>query len=348
MFHLATPSLDPKAASNAAAKVHDPGIRWVGGVAFRPDGAQLAAAGTRQTIALWSFARGKLERTLEAPMGSGFALSYNHAGTRLAFAGSDRSARIFDLKKLTDPLILSDHEEGIASIAFSHDDKWIATGGGDPLEIIQTPIGKFARAGTENRTIRLWDSATGAERKTLPGPIGSIHAVAFSPDDEYLVSAGADGSVRVWSLETCEALFSLKEHNSPLLALALSPDGTRIAAGGEDRTISIWDTGRLVHTLEGHTNFVMGLAFSPDGRRLASAGADQTVRIWDATSGGALLTLGGAQDRVHAVAFSPDGKSLAAASADGQVRVWESVPASEVRQENRDQISDLPQRAQGQ
>jgi eukaryotic-like serine/threonine-protein kinase len=321
-----------------------PVVRWVGGVAFHPHGNQLAAAGTHETVALWSRGSGLLERTLRAPMGAAFALAYNHTGTRLAFAGSDRSVRIVDVKTFGDPLILSDHEQGFASIAFSPDDKLIATGGGDPLQIIQEPIGKFAATTTQERTIRLWDAVTGAERRTLRGHIGSIHALAFGPTNSRLYSAGADGCVRVWNVETDEVIVTLKEQSSPLLSLALSPDGTKLAAGGTDKTISLWDltTPRLLKTLEGHINFVMGLIFSPDGSRLASASADQTVRIWDISRGRELLTLRGPEDRVHAVAFTPDGKSLAAASADGLVRVWESVPASELKPPEIQSAESLP------
>jgi eukaryotic-like serine/threonine-protein kinase len=308
-------------------------VRWVGGVAFRPQGNQLAAAGTHETVALWARGSGLLERTLQGPMGAAFALSYNHSGTRLAFAGSDRSVRIFDLSTFGEPLILSDHEEGIASVAFSPGGETIATGGGDPLEIIQHPIGKFAAATSENRTIRLWDATTGVDRQAFRGHVGSIHALAFSPINLRLYSAGADGYVRVWNRETGEEIFTLKEHASPLLALALSPDGAKLAAGGADKTISVWDiaTRQLSHKLEGHIGFVMGLAFIPDSLRLASAGADETVRIWDVARGREVLTLRGPEDRVHAVAFSPDGSSLAAASADGLVRVWESAPLAEVK-----------------
>jgi eukaryotic-like serine/threonine-protein kinase len=332
LFRAAKPGAELEPASTAGAPAALV-VRWVGGVAFRPDGAQLAAAGTEETVALWSPGSGRLERTLRAPMGAAFALTYNHNGTRLAFAGSDRSARIFDLKVGGEPLVLSDELEGIASIAFSPDGKTIATGGGDAPEIIQKPIGKFGRAETDDRSIRIWDAVTGAARRILRGHVGSIHALAFGPDRTPLVSAGADGCVRVWNLETGEIIFTLKEHASPLLTLALSPDGTKLASGGVDKTISYWDltTGRLIHKLEGHTNFVMGVAFSPDGSRLASAGLDQTVRIWDIARGRELLTLRGPTDRVHAVAFSPDGSSLAAASADGLVRVWESVPAAEMK-----------------
>ena len=123
-----------------------PLVRWRGGVAFRPDGAQVAAAGTDETVALWDLHSGNLERTLETPMGSAFALAYDPTGARLAFAGSDRSVWVNSLTSAAGPLVISDHMAGIASVAFSHDGKTIATGGGDAPEIVQAPIGKFAPA----------------------------------------------------------------------------------------------------------------------------------------------------------------------------------------------------------
>ena len=316
-----------------SSSVDAPLVRWRGGVAIRPDGAQLAAAGTDETVALWDLRSGKLERTLQTPMGSAFALAYDPTGARLAFAGSDRSVWIHSLKSGAEPLVISDHTEGIASVAFSHDGKTIATGGGDAPEIVQAPIGKFSPPQTDARTIRLWNASSGVPLRTLAGHTGSIHAIAFSPDDKRLISAGADGIVRVWNIETGEATLTLKDFEGPLFTLALSPDGTTVAAAGADKTIGCWDlaTGRLLHQLEGHINFVMGIAFSPDGSRLASGGLDQTVRIWDVARGRELLVLRGPRDRVHGVAFSPDGSALAAASADGLVRVWESVPAAEVK-----------------
>jgi eukaryotic-like serine/threonine-protein kinase len=309
-----------------------PLVRWRGGVAFRPDGGQVAAAGTDETVALWDLRSAKLERTLQSPMGSAFALAYDPTGTRLAFAGSDRSVWVHSVKSGAEPLVISDHMEGIASVAFTHDGKTIATGGGDAPEVVQLPMGKFTPAQSDARTIRLWNASSGVPLRTLVGHTGSIHSIAFSLDDKRLISAGADGSVRVWNVETGEAIFTLKEFEHPLFTLALSPDGTKLAAAGADKTIGCWDvaTGRLIDKLEGHINLVMSIAFSPDGSRLASGGLDQTVRIWDVTRGRELLVLRGPRDRVHGVAFSPDGISLAAASADGKVWVWESVPTADL------------------
>ncbi len=331
-FRAAKPGseLEPSSTRGAAADLL---VRWVGGVAFSPVGNQLAAAGTDETVALWTLRSGRLERTLNAPGGAAFALSYNHTGSQLAFAGSDRSVRVFGLQAGGEPRVFSDYLEGIASAAFSADGKTIATGGGDPPGVVQKPNGKVARPESDERTIRLWDTSTGAPQRTLRGHVGSIHALAFVPGKSQLVSAGADGCVRVWNLETGEVVRTLQDQPGALFTLALGPDGTKVATGGEEKTIRYWDitTGRLIHKLKGHTNFVMGVAFSPDGSRLASAAADQTVRLWDMARGAELLTLRGPEDRVHGVAFSPDGLSLAAASADGFVRVWESEPTGETQ-----------------
>ena len=57
------PSVDREAASNAAAAT----VRWVGGVAFRPDGASLRPRAPNETVALWVVGSGRLERIIQAP-----------------------------------------------------------------------------------------------------------------------------------------------------------------------------------------------------------------------------------------------------------------------------------------
>jgi eukaryotic-like serine/threonine-protein kinase len=304
------------------------GVRWVGGVSFRPSDDELAAAGTLHTLARWDAVTRRPRRTLEVSPDVVIALAYNRDGTRLAavVAGVIRSVQIWDLTTEHDPVVITDWREGLASVTFSPDGKLLATGGGNPPEIIQVPAGKSVPPESDARTIRLWDPATGKEVRALRGHVGSIYALAFSPDGTTLATAGADRDVRIWDVATGEPRVTLHGHSAAVFGLAFSPDGKLLASASADRTIRCWDldTDRQCHVLEGHTNWVMGVAFSPDGARLASAGADQTVRIWDPAGGRVVLTLRGPQDRVHGVAFSPDGSRLAGAAADGVVRVWET------------------------
>jgi WD40 repeat protein len=300
-------------------------VRWVGGVAFRPLGNELAAAGTNHTVGVWNAATGRLKHEVRDGWGVIIALAYNRAGTRLATVGTDRNVRIWDLTANEQPLVRSDLSEGLASVAFSPDGNVLATGGGAPPQVIQAPEGKFPAAENDGRTIRFWNASTGVEVRSMRGHTGSIHALAFSPDGVRFASAGADGIVRIWDAATGQLRVALEGHSSAVFGVAFSPEGTRLVSAGTDKMLRCWDTetGRLIQTLNGHTNWVMGVAFSPDGSRIASAGADQTVRIWGPSRGREVLTLRGPRDRVHGVAFSSDGEQLAGASADGVVRVWE-------------------------
>ena len=106
---------------------------------------------------------------------------------------------------------------------------------------VQPGRAALASAG-DDRTVRLWDPATGAEQATLTGHTGRVTAVAFSPDGRRLASAGEDGTVRLWDPATGAELATLTGHTGPVTAVAFSPDGRRLASAGEDRTVRLWDS----------------------------------------------------------------------------------------------------------
>ena len=151
-----------------------------------------------------------------------------------------------------------------------------------------------------------------------------VFGVAFSPHGSLLATASADGTAKVWSVNTGGLLLTFHGHEAQVHSVDFSPDGRSIVTSSQDGVAKIWDTrtGRELAALRGHAGVVWDAEFGPDGRRVATAGADNTVRLWDASTGREVLRLTGHTLPVQDVAFSPDGRVLASASDDGTVRVY--------------------------
>ena len=165
------------------------------------------------------------------------------------------------------------------------------------------------------------------------GHHGGVSACAFSADGQRIVSAGSDGSVRLWNAATGHELRVLSGHASWVRACAFSVDGQRIVSAGMDGSVRVWDagTGREERKLIGHAKGVSACAFSVDGQRIVSAGGDGSVRLWDAATGREERELIGHAGPVRACVFSADGQRIVSAGDDGSVRVWDAATGREER-----------------
>ncbi|KAF1952151.1 vegetative incompatibility protein HET-E-1 [Byssothecium circinans] len=185
--------------------------------------------------------------------------------------------------------------------------------------------GKLLASASADKTVRLWDTATGACHSTLSGHGSSVTAMAFSPDSKLVVSGSADTTIRLWSASTGAFVSVFRDHSDSVTALAVSSDSKLVASASADKTVKLWDIGRKTchSTLEGHSSTVGAIAFSPESDLIVSASADSELRLWDTKTGSCLGALSGHSGRVTCVAFSPDGKWVASGSYDKTIRLWD-------------------------
>ena len=287
---------------------------WVMGLAFSPDGTQLASVSMDGTVKIWSLLPGaETVAVSSAPASFGTRVAFSSNGTMFATNGGDGSATLWDAQTGESRLTLQGHSMEVLSVAFSADGTHFATGSLDGTAI-------------------LWDTATGKKLFTLTAHENGVRDLAFSLDGNLLASGGFDGTAKIWDVETGRLMREIAGHQGLVLGVAFSPDGTRLATSSTDATAKIWDvkSGELIFTLSGHSSGIRDLAYSPDGSLLATGSGDGTAILWNAATGSQVLTLVGHSSGIHSVAFSPDRKYLATGSEDDTAKLWDVGTGAEI------------------
>lgn len=146
--------------------------------------------------------------------------------------------------------------------------------------------------------------------------------VAFSPDSQWMASAGQDGVVQIRKVSKSTDFIEL-QHNGAVTALAYRGDGEQLAIGSNDGTVKLWQ-GPLFESGPSlkHDYSIWALAYAQDGSWLASADDHGTVIVWDVATLERILTISH-DKQVNSVNGSLDSRLLATASDDGTVQIWD-------------------------
>jgi WD40 repeat protein/serine/threonine protein kinase len=187
-----------------------------------------------------------------------------------------------------------------------------------------SPDGTTVASGSEDRSIRLWDLATGQVRAVLVGHAYPIRSLSFSPDGHTLASScHDDGEIRLW--ETATGKERTRFILGPKLeSILFTPDGKKVIAGGLDGTwIRDMGAGVSKERFLQQPATPLSMAVTPDGRTLATGNNDGTVRLWDLPSARERLVLRGPRELVWGVALTTDGRTLASGSTEPSARLWD-------------------------
>ncbi|MEZ4861240.1 MAG: effector-associated domain EAD1-containing protein [Caldilineaceae bacterium] len=173
----------------------------------------------------------------------------------------------------------------------------------------------------------LWSLTDPNTPHILPLQPKPSRALAFSPDEAWLATAGLDKKIYLWRMDHLNAKPQVLEgHTALAKSLTFSPDGQWLASAGADATVKLWSMTQVVSdtlTLGGQENNVSALVFSPDGRQLAGSDTQGQIRLWSMSTPTANpQLLAGHRDQIVAFSFSHYGHWLASASADTTIRLW--------------------------
>ncbi|MEZ6053699.1 MAG: c-type cytochrome domain-containing protein [Planctomycetaceae bacterium] len=189
------------------------------------------------------------------------------------------------------------------------------------------PMARCSTTCSYDKSIILWDVASGEQVRTLAGHNGPVYDVAFSPDGQYLVSASADDTCKVWRVADGERLDTLGQPLKEQYTCTFSPDGKTIVAGGADNRIRVWkfiskDRPRinpLLHARFAHEGAVLRVEFTTDGRNLVSVAEDRTIKVWDTTEFTERQLWEDQPDVANALAVGPDGNTFRVGRLDGSI-----------------------------
>jgi WD40 repeat protein len=253
---------------------------------FSPDGTLIASACSAGSARLWDPATGRTEGDKEPTRGSVRA-AISSDGTRLVTGDEKGTVQMWETSDLTRGVTF-EVRAAVNGVAFSPDGERVVA--------------------------------------VLSGHLGPVSGAAFSPDGKLVVTAGQDGTFRLWEAAGTQIGRALNLLG-PVNTASFSPDGKLVVTAGEDGIARVWDVEarKQVHILSSAvTGPATSAAFSPDGALVAVAKGNGTATIWNIEDleKPKVLTLLRGRGVLTGLSFSGDGKFVVTSDEDGTARVW--------------------------
>ena len=242
-------------------------------------------------VRIWDVASEELIKSFEIHADTIESIALSPRNKTLLTASMDEFSAVIDVARL------ENSEDSIHEQA-----KWLTQHVGRVLCTLYHPRGTYFITGSEDKTIKIWNPETFNVLVNFDANDDAVYSLAYSVDEDVIVSGSADNTVRTWRVTPTE---------------------------GGDGQSPLEMTGTLVREYNGHE----GAVYSVDAARIslrgnnqaamiASSSADTSVIIWNIRSGNRYRTFDESTDAVYAVKFNPNGESVAAGGRDGKVRLW--------------------------
>jgi WD40 repeat protein len=236
-------------------------------VAFSPDNRQIITGCGDGWVRVWAVDTGRQILAFSghntAPV---LSVSFSSDGRKILSSGEDGTASVWDAGDGAN-LFRRQERHRLVRAVFSPDGQCFATASEDAL-----------RSTAEDAPITIWDATDGRKLLTLPGQVGGVSNLAYSPDGRHIVSGGMGRTAVIWDTSTGRMVHSLDGHSDQVIRVLFTGGrNARVITGCFDHTSKVWDaaTGQELVTLRGPVI----AAVSPTGRHFVTVD-DPPVKVW--------------------------------------------------------------------
>lgn len=270
--------VDPEVTTPDKKSLKAAHLSLVESLAWGPDGKYLVS-GSFQEVKIWDALSGRLKQRITGFADRVVALGFSNNGKLLATGGGpatgDGEVKVFEVPsgKLAME-IKNGHSDTVFGVAFSPDDKLLATCAAD----------KF---------VKTWEVPSGKFVKQFEGHTHHVLGVGWKSDGKLLASAGADNVVKVWDFEKGEQVRTIPGHGKQVTALVFIGKTPQFATCSGDQSVRFWnvDNGGNTRNFSAASDYLYSVAVSNDGAVVAAGGQEGLVRLYNGNTGALIKNL---------------------------------------------------------
>jgi hypothetical protein len=199
---------------------------------------------------------------------------------------------------------------------------------------VLSPDGQLLATGGYDRTIMLWDVATGQLLRSLVGHNGAIYDLDFDVTGKILASASADETIKVWRVHDGERLDTFGQCEAEQYVVRFDSHRNRILAAGADKRIRAWQLASkdvpavspMLFATYAHEAAVTQLVISADEQYLVTAGEDKQVKLWNADDLSPLGKIGSLEDVPSGLVWPRQQDRILVSSLRGSIKELDVQP----------------------